>query len=271
MQLPQPITSRTNAKVKALRAAFEGRASKPGEIVAIEGATLIGEAVRSGIRPETVFVRQGSEAVLEGFRELAGVPVVVLSRDVFASAVDTDSPQGLAASLAIPEVGRTRHDTERGLVLVLEAIQDPGNLGTLLRAAEAFGASRLLITPETVNPWSPKAMRASAGSVFRVPVRRMPLNEIGQWAEDEGIRVYAAVARANGAVSSIDADFAWPCAVMIGNEGAGLSETALKIAGERIHIPCMTESLNAAAAGATLMYEAMRQRIVNTIPAGVPR
>ncbi len=88
---------------------------------------------------------------------------------------------------------------------------------------------------------------------------------------DEGIRVYAAVARANGAVSSIDADFAWPCAVMIGNEGAGLSEAALEIADERIHIPCMTESLNAAAAGATLMYEAMRQRITNTIPAGVPR
>ncbi|HZQ44920.1 MAG TPA: RNA methyltransferase [Acidobacteriaceae bacterium] len=271
MQLPQPITSRTNAKVKALRAAFEGRASKPGEIVAIEGATLIGEAVRSGIRPETVFVRQGSEAVLEGFRELAGVPVVVLSRDVFASAVDTNSPQGLAALVAIPEVRSGKHYTERGLVLVLEAIQDPGNLGTLLRAAEAFGASRLLITPETVNPWSPKALRASAGSVFRVPVRRMPLNEIGQWAEDEGIRVYAAVARANGAVSAIEADFAWPCAVMIGNEGAGLSEAALKIAGERIHIPCMTESLNAAAAGATLMYEAMRQRIVNTIPAGAPR
>ncbi len=66
---------------------------------------------------------------------------------------------------------------------MLEAIQDPGNLGTMLRAAEAFGASRLLITPETVNPWSPKAVRASAGSVFRVPVRRMPLDEIGQWAE----------------------------------------------------------------------------------------
>jgi RNA methyltransferase, TrmH family len=270
MQLPAPITSRTNAKVKALRAAFDSRASKPGELVAIEGATLIGEAVRSGLRPETVFVRQGSEAVVEGLG-LGGVPVVVLSREVFASAVDTNSPQGLAALIAIPEVQRERHYKERGVVLVLEAIQDPGNLGTLLRAAEAFGASRLLVSPETVNPWSPKALRASAGSVFRVPVRRMPLDEVARWAKDEGVRVYAAVARANGAVSCIDADFAWPCAVMIGNEGAGLSEAALKIAGERIHIPCMTESLNAAAAGATLMYEAMRQRIVNTIPAGVAR
>lgn len=266
MQLPAPITSRTNAKVKALRAALSGKASKPGELVAIEGATLIGEALRSGIRLEAVFVRQGSEAVLDALG-LGGAPVVVLTPDVFASAVDTNSPQGLAALVAIPEVQRVRHDTERGVVLVLEAIQDPGNLGTLLRAAEAFGASRLLITPQTVNPWSPKALRASTGSVFRVPVRRMQIDEIAQWAEDEGVRVYAAVARPDGAVSCIDVDFAWPSAVMIGNEGAGLSEAALRIASQRIHIPCMTESLNAAAAGATLMYEAMRQRIVNTIPA----
>jgi TrmH family RNA methyltransferase len=270
MQLPAPVTSRTNAKVKTLRAAFEGKAAHPGELVGIEGATLIGEAVRSNMRLDTVFVRQGSEPVLAELG-LRGVPVVVLSHDVFASAVETKSPQGVAALLAIPEVQSGKHSTKRGLVLVLEAIQDPGNLGTLLRAAEAFGASQLLITPETVNPWSPKALRASAGSVFRVPVRRMALDEIQRWAEEERVRIYAAVARANGAVSSIDADFAWPCAVMIGNEGAGLSEAALSIATERIHIPCMTESLNAAAAGATLMYEAMRQRIVNTVPAGAAR
>jgi RNA methyltransferase, TrmH family len=270
MTLPPVITSKTNAKVKALRAALSGKASKAGDLLAIEGATLIGEALRSGVRMESVFVRQGSEGVVEGL-ELGGVQVVVLSGDVFASAVDTASPQGVAAMIEIPEIERAKHYAERGVVLVLEAIQDPGNLGTLLRAAEAFGAARLMITPETVNPWSPKALRASAGSVFRVPVRRMRLDEIGRWAEDEGVRVYAAVARANGAVACIDADFAWPCAVMIGNEGAGLSEAALKIASERIHIPCMTESLNAAAAGATLMYEAMRQRIVNTIPAGAAR
>ena len=269
MQLPPPITSRTNVKVKALRAAFDGKAAQPGELVGIEGATLIGEAIRSGVRLDTLFVREGSEAAV-GELELHGVPVVVLSRDAFASAVETKAPQGVAGLIAIPEVRPGRHYTDRGILLVLEAIQDPGNLGTLLRAAEAFGAARLLITPETVNPWSPKALRASAGSVFRVPVQRMRLDEIGRLA-DQGVRLYAAVARPDGAVSCIDANFTWPCAIMIGNEGAGLSEAALRIATGRIHIPCMTESLNAAAAGATLMYEAMRQRIVNTIPPGTPR
>jgi TrmH family RNA methyltransferase len=275
MMLPAPITSRTNAKVKALRAAFEGRASRPGEMVAIEGATLIGEALRSGVRPETVFVRQGSESVLESLG-LRGAPVVVLSREVFASAMDTSSPQGVAATIEIPKIEKRRDGHERGALpsgvgLVLEAIQDPGNVGTMLRAAEAFGVDQVMVTGETANAWSPKAVRASAGSVFRVPVKRMSLDEIAAWAREHGVRVYAAVAEARGVRACMDLDLARDCAVMIGNEGAGLSQAALEIADERVHIPCITESLNAAAAAATLLYEAMRQRIAQTIPAEVAR
>ena len=270
MQLPAPITSRTNAKVKALRAAFDGKASTPGELVAIEGATLIGEAVRSGVRPETVFVRQGSEAVLESLG-LGGAPVVVLSRDVFASAVDTASPQGVAAVIAIPRVERRHDGHERGVTLVLEAIQDPGNVGTMLRAAEAFGVDEVVVTAETANAWSPKAVRASAGSVFRVPVKRMGLREIAEWSREQRVHLYAAVAAARGATACMDADMARRCALMIGNEGAGLSSAALEIAHERVHIPCITESLNAAAAAATLLYEAMRQRIAQVVPAEVTR
>ena len=266
MKLPPPITSRTNAKVKALRAAFDGGASKPGEVVAIEGATLIGEAARSGIRPETIFVRQGSEKALESLG-VSGVPVVVLSHEVFASAVDTNSPQGVAATIAIPRIKNRYDGRGQGTTLVLEAIQDPGNVGTMLRAAEAFGVSQVVVTGETANVWGSKAVRASAGSVFRVPVMRMSLDEIATWAAKQHVRVYAAVAQAKGAVACVDADLARDCAVMIGNEGAGLSAAALRIAELRVHIPCITESLNAAAAAATLMYEAMRQRIAQTVPA----
>jgi TrmH family RNA methyltransferase len=270
MNLTAPITSRTNAKVKALRAAFDGRAARPGEIVAIEGATLISEAVRSGIRPDTVFVRKGSEAVLESLA-VSGLPVVVLSRDVFESAVNTTSPQGVAATIAIPQIEKRPDGHGCGTTLVLEAIQDPGNVGTMLRAAEAFGVSQVVLTAETANPWSPKAVRASAGSVFRVPMMRMSLEEIAAWAAKQRVHVYAAVAEAEGAVACVDADLARDCAVMIGNEGAGLSEAALKIAELRVHIPCITESLNAAAAATTLLYEAMRQRIAQAIPAEATR
>jgi TrmH family RNA methyltransferase len=246
--------------VKALRAALNGRASQAGQLIAIEGETLILEAIRSGIRLETVFAREGSEAVV-GSLGVGDVPVVVLTRDVFESAVDTNSPQGVAAMMLIPRVGPRTNGSERGVTLVLEAIQDPGNVGTMLRAAEAFGASQVVVTGETANAWGPKAVRASAGSVFRVPVMRMSLEEIAKWAAKQRVHVYAAVAQAKGAVACVDADLARECAVMIGNEGAGLSDAALKIADERVHIPCITESLNAAAAAATLMYEAMRQRI----------
>jgi TrmH family RNA methyltransferase len=264
------ITSRSNAKVKALRAALSGEASRPGDIVAIEGETMLAEAIRSGVRPDTVFLRQGSEDVLERL-ELRGIPIVMLSRDVFSSAVDTASPQGVAATIAIPQIER-RHDGQgKGGSLVLESIQDPGNIGTMLRAAEAFGANEVLLTGDTVNPWSPKAVRASAGSVFRMPVRRVSLAEIANWAERRQIHVCAAVAQSRGAVACMDADLSRPCAFMIGNEGAGLSDAALAIANERIHIPCITESLNAAAAAAALLYEAMRQRIAHIVPAECQR
>lgn len=266
MNLPPATTSRTNAKVKALRAALGGKASQPGEIVAIEGKTMLAEAIRSGVRFEAVFLRQGSEDVLKRL-ELRGIPVVLLSRDVFSSAVDTASPQGVAATIAIPQIECRQDGHGKGCSLVLESIQDPGNIGTMLRAAEAFGANEVVMSGDTANPWSPKAIRASAGSVFRMPIRRASLAEIATWAAREKVQLYASVAQSRGAVVCMDADLARPCALMIGNEGAGLSDAALEIANERIHIPCITESLNAAAAAAALLYEAMRQRIAHTVPA----
>ena len=153
------------------------------------------------------------------------------------------------------------------MTLVLEAIQDPGNVGTMLRAAEAFGVrSQVVLTAETVNPWSPKAVRASAGSVFRVPMMRMSLEEIAAWAHEARSACVCGGRAGEGCGRVYGCGFARDCAVMIGNEGAGLSEAALKIADERVHIPCITESLNAAAAAATLLYEAMRQRIAQAIP-----
>ena len=260
MEFGAPITSRSNARVKALRASFSGRASRPGEVVGIEGEHLIAEALRSGFELETVFVRQGSERVLER-ASLAGIDaekVVVVSADVFASAVETASPQGIAATILLREPGLLAEGD--GPVLVLEDLQDPGNLGTLLRSAEAFGASRVMVTPGTVNQWNPKVMRASAGSVFRVAVVRSALEEIAARLDGDGVEIYAAVAQVEGAVSLLKTKFAARCALMVGNEGAGLSAEALALARHKVRIPCAVESLNAAVAGSTLLYEAMRQR-----------
>jgi TrmH family RNA methyltransferase len=260
MPLGAPITSRTNARVKSLRAAFSGEARRPGDLVGIEGEHLIAEALRSHLHLDTLFLREGSDSVLDR-PALTGLPtsnLVVLSHDVFASAVDTASPQGIAATLAIPAVAP--HDlTQPAVHLVLESLQDPGNLGTLLRSAEAFGIAQVFLTPDTVNPWNPKTIRASAGSVFRLPIVRDTLTNIAGHLQSASVPWHAAVANSTRATPSMEANLLAPCALLIGNEGAGLSPEALALATSHIHIPCAVESLNAAIAGSVLMYESLRQ------------
>jgi RNA methyltransferase, TrmH family len=265
MTLPPPIISRTNARVKALRAALSGRTSQPGELLGIEGENLIYEAMRSQISFDTVYIRDGSESVLQrpSLRGLEPRHWAVLSRDVFESAVDTASPQGIAATFNIPQLTPGEPQEVSGVVLVLEDIQDPGNFGTLIRSAEAFQVKQAYVTSGTVNQWNPKAVRASAGSIFRVPIVRGTLQQIKEMLSTEKIELHAAVAHAEGATPVMQARLLAPCAIMIGNEGAGLSATALRLADSQVHIPCSVESLNAAIAGSTLMYESFRQNLQN--------
>ncbi len=185
---------------------------------------------------------------------------VLLSRDVFASAVETASPQGIAATILHPRGRAGAAPQPQSIALVLESLQDPGNLGTLIRSAEAFGAQHIFLTPDTVNPWNPKVVRASAGSVFRMPITRAPLAQIAAQLAQQGTVLYAAVAERLDSVSLLETTFAPRTAIMIGNEGAGLSDQALALAQARVRIPCAVESLNAAIAGSTLLYEALRQR-----------
>ncbi len=261
MPVPVPITSRSNARVKALRSSFSGKPALPGEPLGLEGEHLIAEAIRSGLVMEALFLREGSQSLLDrpALQTAAACQRFILSREVFASAVETASPQGIAAMVSIPSLPLTPLDP-RAIVLILEGLQDPGNLGTLLRSAEAFAVQQVYLTPDTVNPWNPKVVRASAGSVFRIPVERAPLTQIAAQLQGQGTRLYAAVAQSLGADSLLQTVFAPPAAILIGNEGAGLSSQALGLAHHRVCIPCAVESLNAAVAGSTLLYEAMRQR-----------
>ncbi len=250
------ISSRANARVKQLRGAFAGQARLSGGLVAIEGEHLLEEALRSGMVFKTVFVaeRRGVPEVVP-----RGVEVLRVTDEVFASVVETQSPQGVAG-LLVPPV-RRMEDVMRGvpLILIAAGLQDPGNLGTLVRSAEAFGATGVVTTPGTVSAWNQKALRASAGSVFRVPVVSVDVAEIAE-LKDRGIRLLAATGSGGTAVK--DGDFVGACAVMIGNEGAGLSAELLAMADAKMTIWCPgpVESLNAAVAGSLLLYEASRQR-----------
>ena len=250
------VTSRANARVKQLRAAFAGQARLASGLIAIEGEHLLEEAVKSSQALKTVFVSERREVPDFVPR---GVEVVRLANDVFQSCVETQTPQGVAA-LLVPPVG-TIEEMLRGnpLILIAVGLQDPGNLGTLLRSAEAFGATGVMTTPGTVSVWNQKAIRASAGSVFRVPVASADAAGM-EILEQQGVRLLAALK--DHATAIDEAALVGPIAFLIGNEGAGLSEDWVRMADERVTIPCpgWVESLNAAVAGSLLLYEASRQR-----------
>ncbi len=252
------ITSRTNPRVKQLRAAFKAQARLSAGLVAIEGDNLVKEALRSGIALETVFV--SDDRSLPSFLP-SHVEVLQLSGEVFASVVETRSPQGLAA-LIVPRV----HPLEAviagtALVLVAAGLQDPGNLGTLIRSAEAFGATGVLTTEGTVSPWNGKALRASAGSVFRVPVVSATHADL-LMMKKRGVSIIAAIPEGSRSVALQNASLSGPLAILIGNEGSGLGDDLLRLADLRVTISCpgSVESLNAAVAGSLFLYEAARQR-----------
>src|ERR1700723_1857310 len=216
------ISSRTNARVKQLRAAFQGHARLSGGMVAIEGDHLLEEALRSGIVLKSVFVSERRETPRVVPR---GVEVLRLTEEVFESVVATQSPQGIAALMVPPVFGLEDVVGVGGsapLILVAVGLQDPGNLGTLVRSAEAFGATGVLTTPGTVSAWNQKALRASVGSVFRVPVMGVAASELRELKQG-GVRLIAAVGSDGADVIAAQAmNFTAGFAVMIGNEGSGL-------------------------------------------------
>jgi TrmH family RNA methyltransferase len=262
--MAEVVTSRSNARVKQLRAAFAGQARLASGLVAIEGEHLLEEAVKSSQALKTVFVSERRD--VPGFVP-RGIELVRLANDVFQSCVETQTPQGIAA-LLVPRVSSVEEMLGTGLagaplILIAVGLQDPGNLGTLVRSAEAFGATGVLTTIGTVSAWNQKALRASAGSVFRMPVA-VATSEAMERLEQAGVQLLAALKDDATAVDSAELEetLRGPVALMIGNEGAGLSEDWVRMADRRVTIPCpgFVESLNAAVAGSILLWEVARRR-----------
>jgi RNA methyltransferase, TrmH family len=265
------VQSRQNARVRELRAAF-ARSNRDGsEVIGIEGEHLITEALRSDVRLRTVFVRRdpehrdGSLRMLDRLALPAAVPIVELTPAVFDSAVETESPQGIAAIIETPRFSLAEALAGSApLVVLTAALQDPGNFGTLVRSAEAFGASGVIALPGTVSVWNSKVVRSSAGSVFRIPVVAEKSSPAFAALAERHIPVFAAIPASAGAGASpcCDANLAGPAAFLIGNEASGLSAELLDRAQARIAIPMPgpVESLNAAVATSILLYEAARQR-----------
>jgi TrmH family RNA methyltransferase len=174
---------------------------------------------------------------------------------------DVESPQGAVALAVQPRFELEDVFASEGPVVLMETVQDPGNVGTIIRAADGAGATGAVAKPGTAEPYAPKALRASMGSAFRLPVaRRVKLAEAVGAARAHGYVVMATAA--SGRVRYTDEDLRRPFLLLVGNEGAGLSPEALAAADRVISIPlaAAVESLNAAVAAAVVLFEAARQR-----------
>ncbi len=251
------VESRQNARVKELRAALAHGVRTAQGLIGLEGMHLVQEASKSGLRLHSVFVRDGQEGLLAQF-PAGDAEVLILSPDVFASAAVTEHPQGIAALVEAPVFTFESMLVGTPLIVIAAGLQDPGNLGTLVRSAEAFGATGMIVLPGTVSLWNAKGLRASSGSAFRLPVVSLGADEAFAALQARGVRVCAAVARDGDSEMQLHR----PSALLLGNEGAGLPEAWIARADVRVTIPCPgpVESLNAAVAGSVLLYEAMRQR-----------
>jgi RNA methyltransferase, TrmH family len=259
---PRRVESRQNARVKELRAGLSRGMRTANNHIAIEGLHLVQEAVKSGLNLNTVFLQEGNEELLQRFPS-GDAEVLILTEDVFLSAAMTEHPQGVAALVEAPHFTvQAMFPNAPGpapLVVIAAGLQDPGNLGTLVRSAEAFGATGMILLPGTVSLWNAKTLRASSGSAFRLPVLALTAEAAFTALRDEGLRIVAAVARDGDS----EAHLHGPSALLIGNEGSGLPEAWIAQADARVTIPFTgaVESLNAAIAGSVLLYDAMRQRL----------
>jgi TrmH family RNA methyltransferase len=262
------IEGRHTALVKQLRWAFS-RAERTEEgDCAIEGLRIVEEATRSGLRFRAVFFRESTQDRAERLLPQIGahVETLLLPDRLFDSVVPSETPQGVAALVRLKEssLEDILERVQVGPIVVLAGLQDPGNLGTILRSAEALGSAGVVLGEGTVSQFNTKVIRASAGSVFRLPLVVAKSTDVMEKVL-AGLRAKEVrlVATSSHKGTPLDqANLAGPLAVFIGSEGSGLPRSLMTEVNETVAIPHtpQVESLNAGVAGSIVLYEAARQR-----------
>ncbi|HEY3972960.1 MAG TPA: RNA methyltransferase [Candidatus Sulfotelmatobacter sp.] len=280
MKLPRPsesasradrlrrVEGRHNALVKDLRQAFARAERTDDGNCAIEGLRIVEEATRSGLRFRALFFKESAQNLAERLLPQIGsnVDTLLLPDKLFDDAVPSETPQGVAALVRLKEfsLDDALERLQVGPLIVLAGLQDPGNLGTILRSAEAFGSAGAVLGEGTVSPLNSKVIRASAGSIFRLPVviakAAGGMEAISAKLRAQGLRLIATSSHKGTPLDQ--ANLTLPSAVFVGSEGSGLPRTVLAQADELVAIPHQpqVESLNAGVAGSIVLYEAARQR-----------
>ncbi len=264
----RPITGRHNPLLKDLRSVYaHGNLTDKGCYV-IEGVRMMEEAIRSGVRFRAVFFSDadspGMERVTQRLLQQIGyrVETYLIPAKLFQEVVSSESPQGVAALVhgKKSSLEDAMGGAQPALVVVVAGLQDPGNLGTILRSAEAFGAGGVVLGEGTVSVYNPKTVRATAGSIFRMPVVTAKLADLIPQLRERGVRLFATSSHKGTPLSQAPLD--GPAAFLIGNEGSGLARDVMAKMDDVLVIPQVrpVESLNAGVAASIILYEAARQR-----------
>lgn len=254
------ITSSSNPKIKLVRALQSRTRDRKGESAFVaEGVRLVEEAIAVGWPLEfTLFDQTLSErgkAIIRALCNQSTANVFEITPNLMAEISDTESPQGI---LAVLKREALTLPASPSFLILIDQVRDPGNMGTLLRTAEGMGADAVVLTPGTVDAFSPKVIRAGMGAHFHLPIQHLPWHEIHTYLK--GLPVF--LAESDMGMNLWEADLRQPCALLIGGEAFGASPMGEAIATSRITIPTVgrAESLNAAVAAGILMAEVLRQR-----------
>jgi RNA methyltransferase, TrmH family len=268
--MPDPIspdlTSRANPRVSAVAALRARRERDRRGLTIVDGAREVRRAIESGVGIDEVFVCEpllagpDARAALDAL-EAAGVKPVTTSEGVFEKLAFGGRSEGLVAVIRIPDLSLDRLELPADpLVVVIEGVEKPGNVGAALRSADGAGADALIASSPRTDLFNPNAIRASAGTVFTVPLAAASSNDVFAWLGAHGLRIVTARVDAERAYT--DADLRGPLAIVLGAEVDGLTDTWSGPGVEPIAIPMrgIADSLNVSASAAVLLYEARRQR-----------
>lgn len=254
------ITSLANLQVKRVKRLHSRKGRQQAQRFIVEGLRLVEEALRAGNVPALMFYTPRLEDSARGRAVLASakdnsVQPMVVSEKVMRTMATTTTPQSVLAVLPKPEAPLSERPA---LLLILDRLRDPGNLGSALRTAEAAGVDGVLLAPGTVDAYNPKAMRGGMGAHLWLSLRAASWREIEQ--ATKGLRVWLAEPR--GGAPYYEVDWSTPSALIIGSEAEGASIEAQRLTSGRVSIPMtgQAESLNAAVAAGVILFEATRQR-----------
>lgn len=251
------IRSKDNSKVKRLTLLHDRKKASKEGLVFIEGTRLCEDALLSGVKPQMFAFSESRNELAKQLIDKYGIDceIVALSDDCFEKIANTVNPQGIAMVVSEPELGsEIPFSGNDDIYLCLEGLQDPGNMGTVIRLADAFGFSAVIMVKGTVDPFNEKVLRASMGSVWHVPLRRAEsVDDVFEYCKKNNIVTLAA--HLKGAPLN-EAELTLPCCYFIGNEGNGLSDECSSRCDTMVKIPMQgkAESLNAASAASIIGY-----------------